>query len=656
MFKNLFFPSLAFALLTTVSTANADLFEPKMSMPKSYKDVLDGVQEVRDNIASVQCGGFAAPSNTEINGTGLSGSVPIPDLGENLPGRSNNIGPLPNAIMGMGTRGDFKFPPKTFGYLSACDVVSGVVDDQDLAKLHLDVKWDINGGDDPEKTTVTFHTEPGDGHIDVNPQGWCKRYPKATPAWCRKLFDVLTQQLNPYLHSLPIQENPLCPEPPKKYCTDYTMECHGEQCRTPEDPSFNNKITECHLEDDGQGGLITVIDLQGQETKKFSSFYRHYGSGNFGDTFEVSAPNVDKKWNVRGECYEYYQEIDPKDIVTTGPGDGGGKDNMEQCELVIATPDEKTPDTPEWPKEKPDPDDPDAPVQSQKTNVPDPAPADPARDAREAPEPWVADKNTSIALVDMKKVREKQKAADDPADITGLMGAIIPVKQRASELMTADGRTDTFDDAGERTLSAFWEAQQRVLLKMITDPTIRLIMPARFLTGLDDKSPLFQYVRGAVTKPDGIVELTLHAGSDDLGNVIRALLATYVMPVREVRIPILVPLASEGEIDTRIAEWQHWQKLEEADAKANDRSSFSKDADPLIERLKSYKAALGKERGLREALALRITKLFEPLKKFDTFMAEWYRENTAKINEVAVHSKERKQLKNIWRHIQNSML
>ncbi len=702
MFKTFTLTSLALATLGFALTAAAEPFEPVMNVPLNYKDFQYGVNEVKTNINSVQCGGW-------VDSAGRGSQLRMPkfkaykrDGTEDpiaLPGR-DNVSPFGNAVTGVGVRGGFQYPDSAFGYESACNIYDLTMTDDDLARLGKDIKMHDGGscssGAAPG-TCVNFdggyvEVVDGGGVIDINPFGWCIRHDKATPKYCKKLFDAWRRMsvlagIHPPVTSTcdceSHQPNDGCPpRPAKRYCFDpgVLFECEGTSgdrpepidaiqppilvpefapeppiftdaianmtCRTDWEPYFLNKMTECSFEPVicGEDCFYWQMNLAvaGEHYALASSYYRHYATN-----YMEPGVQVDPIGTLRAECYEYYEEtvdpgdeeFDPKEYVTSG--EGQGDDNDEQCEIIPTT------ETPEWP---------DISENTQKENVPGPTITDPSRPSRSVPDPWVADQQTNLAILDIEALREIQRGFDDPDDITGAIGVIIETKQRASKTVPDNARTDMFDDSDHRAMSKYWEAQENILLELVRDPTVRLIMPARFLVGLDDNNPLFQYVRGMVSRPNGTVELTLRAGPEDIGNVLASFKKSYVLPLTEVRIPILIPLASKAEIDALIFEWEEWKQDETLDAERSGRTSFADQADPLIEKLREYRDALDQERILRNALSRELIDLLEPLRTIDQFMANWYRDNTQKLLEAAQSSKQIRQLKNIWRHIQHSML
>lgn len=643
------------AMTNSPRTSCADLVN---NPPPRVQSLLDDIKEISD-----------------ANAGEVLGNVPLPDITHDVPGH-DNIRPLGKAATGMGERGAFEFPDSAFGYNSACILYDTTIVDPDLARLGMNIVYDDVGVDEDPRV----RTEPGNGTIYINPYGWCTRrgdlrpgkedeyMEKATPRWCEKLFRVWQQASGlADIHPTP---NPLCPEPPKQYCFDpaYTKICTGQECRTTNGPDFGNKMTECHADPDNPTGP-PIIDVAGYQYASLSTFYRHY-SNPFGNWSETRNPDQSpltvrtpgKDWKLRAECYEYYKEEDPKDIVM-GP-------DREQCEIIILTQQESDPDKPEWVDTENE-------KQKDKTQADRVVVEEATRDPRSISDPWVPDSKTNLSILNIEKLRASQENLEDPTDITGVMSTILETKQRGSKTVPDHARTDTFSDDDHRAFPEFWEAQQAELQKMVRDPTTKLVMPARFLVGLADDDPLYQYVRGIVSHSDGTVEMTLRAGPEDIGNVLESFARVAIGPIQEVRIPIVVPLVSENEIDLLIFQWHQWKEYTLVKAEAARKASESEvdpakqtalltessrlrtiagNADPLVARLESYKTDAKDVRRLRNALVQSLTKLFEPQKKIRRYVADWYEQNSALLQKSASGAVQKRELKEIWRSVQQVML
>ena len=662
--RRILFSLLAALLLVSIDVVWAARFKPKMNEPQSYKDARFGADEVRNKIESVDCGGFVSDTHVTVDGTKVKdGSVPLPDISPDVAGREN-IDPLGSATGGLGIRGDYSFPDSAWGYISACSIYieknGQKMQDKDLQKMGKDLKMKIEGDVNDINSKVSLEVVDGDGYIDINPHFWCMRfddYSKATPAWCRKLYDWFKLLSAQAPHPA---ANPACPRPPvKKYCFDdpYTKECNGQECRTtaasPEMcgvrliPVFDSKLTECD-----SSGNISVF---GYEYGIKSSFYRHY-AGSYKEPgikiTEYRDPdglNNVKEWDVRAECYEYYLENDPKRCVL---------DRIdEQCEFVVSGSknnltgeeknDEQNPDRPEWA---------DSDKRMQKEGYKPRMAEEVRRDARTVPEPWVADDRTNLSMVDAEKLKDLQKAFSNPADFSGIFGTMLPARQKAAMTTPDRIRTDMFDDTAERKLSNFWEDQQKELLKMTSNPTVKLVMPSEVVVGLSVNDPLFQFVRGLTSKSSGLVEMTLLAGPEDVGLLLASLTRNLMTPVKEVRIPLLVPLASEDEINTRIFEWRQWKMQEDRQSRLENRFSYSGMADPLIAKLQQYLQAVKKERLMRNALAKHLGRLTGIHTQIQNYIAQWYQANAGALSQSNGRTVQRKRLQWIWKQISRAML
>ncbi len=258
--------SVVSASLLLAGSAVAAPFIPKINEPESYKDIRFGLDEMRQNIDSVQCGGWDTDSDATVNGVGVDGDVPIPDISPDVPGR-RNINPLAKPTGGLGERSEFEYPDSAWGYSSACDIYQDSYIDDDLKRLGKDVNIKEDG---------TVEVVDGSGKVDINPHDWCLRMDKATPKFCKRLYEAWQQASSMVPREDPAAVCP-CPEPndgcpsrpPKRYCFDppYTFECSGTSdkrtpiattypdeppqdrtCRTTWGPAFFNKMDVCHAE------------------------------------------------------------------------------------------------------------------------------------------------------------------------------------------------------------------------------------------------------------------------------------------------------------------------------------------------------------------------------------------------------------------------
>lgn len=414
----------------------------------------------------------------------------------------------------------------------------------------------------------------------------------ATPEQCRQLYEYWMMKA-----SEPADQH--CDDGTAiPRCYDFTMECRGSQCRTPVPPSLSvvcNPVPP---------GGVTVNFVQ-------SSFYRHYVT----EDLEKGAPvwSEGNKQVVKGDCYEQYYEQDAL-VETTGWW-------QHHCELTETDESDDDKKSPEWKAEG-------FPQKESYMGVPSTPDFQPGD--RGITSPWFPDTWTNMTFLDIEGARKKAEDAGEEF-LEPDFDSLLSYRPPAREVVTATGsglfRTDGFDDTtdvnsgrGDREFTRWWQEQQMRLMKIIQMPSIRLILPARFATGLDRDDPLFA-VGARPNEPEGTVELELRAGSDELGAILDSLHRSWTLPVHEVRIPVLVPAASVAELDNVIAQWRQW----------GIRTNSEDAAQKYIDRLETYKTQIERVRLLREVIAKQLTSVLESQKEIRGFFADWYFANVERL-------------------------
>ncbi len=438
----------------------------------------------------------------------------------------------------------------------------------------------------------------------------------ATPEQCRQLYEYWLSKAQ---------------DPPQEFCDDGTAiptcyqdteDCTGSECRTPLRPMFQ---VDC----DPNGGVNV--------TRIVSSFYRHYITDDLNAGAEVWSEGENQV--VKADCYEYYDEQDARFVPATP--------DQKRCELVET--DESDGGTPEWitlaSKENFFP----AVDQNQFNHEPG---------ERGILSPWFPDTKTNIAFLDTATAKKEAEDAGEEYDEPD-MEKLLSYKPK-SEIRVSSGSTngkyhvDSFDDAtdpdnpnsGNREIVRWWQEQERRLLKITHAPSIRLVIPARFATGLDPDDPLIQIAAGVPNQPKGFVELELRANSDDFGRLLDSLHRSWILPIEEVRIPVLVPIVSEAELDNIILEWKLW----------GTRYDRMDDAEPFIERFESYKNQVNRVRLLREALAHYLSDVLNTQQELRGFFANWYIQNAERLQLWNQNVSDRQEVAYRWREISKILI
>ncbi|HRH92902.1 MAG TPA: hypothetical protein PKV72_00030 [Candidatus Peribacteria bacterium] len=641
---------------------------------------------------------------------GSQDCIPIPDVSPDMPGRQNEE-PISKEETGIGVRGNFVYPDTALGYTSACNVYQTKYTDEDLKDRGIAYGLEDDDEDRDPNTgkplTNPGDVEVNQEQLCIRYANATPHQCKKLQARYRTLSDNAPRPVmschttdddevdadgNPY--TLHYAYNFV-----KTYCFDYndqgtrapltvnylqvglfsgdeaqvpgpfmppenTKVCEGQECRTPWLPRFIDKFPE-NCDYDHTNG-----QMNNQPTHEvlLSSYFRHYAGPsvyseaddmwyNAGINIrEVKHGDTIQEWKLRTECYEYY------DIDQGGSPNGEDWKPLvstlfdEKCEIVIATKDcggdhctevdpyQQEPLKPEWKNG----DHIAGNYNTQKENFMPEVPLDePQRGGRTAPDAWVYDPRSPLTMLDNRRVQKVQRLFEDPSDPSGFLDTMLESKVRGGKTVPDNARTDGFDDTAEREFTKWWEKQQKALLSLIQDPTVKLIMPARILVGLSDDDPLIKQAAGIISQPNGTVAVTLRAGPEELGTVLQSFQELYIAPIREVRIPIVVMQVSKAELQTRRAEWKLW-KLRNP--------SIASQADPLIGKIDDYLDALERVRLMRLALAGRLQKMYEKQEEIRNFFGDWYVQNSQILLDAAQASLERQQLKTIWRKTQKAML
>lgn len=694
-------------LATSVPTGTCE--ELKANPPPRAQAIIDAIDDIADSMEHkyvLKCE------------DGSQDCIPIPDISPDLPGRQNEE-PITNETTGIGLRGSYIFPDTTQGFMSACNIYQTKYFDKDLEERGIAYGLEDDDQDRDPNTGKPL-SNPGDVEVNQELLciRYANATPHQCEKLYQRFRTLSDNAPRPVMscHTKDTDEGDVDGDGDddgdddlhyafnfvKTYCFDYndqgargpltldflnvtfligiesmvptqwmppdlSKKCFGQECRTPFMPEFIDKFPENCDYDDTTGQMYHSHTQQAI----ISSYYRHYSGPllyNLGVNIrEVKHGDTIREWKVRGECYEYY------DVSMDGSPNGEDWEPYvstmfdEKCELIIGTkdcgdegdctetdPHQQEPLKPRWKSG----DHISGNFNTQKENyMPEVDISEPPRGGRTTPggqvgappeaDAWVYDDQSALAMLDNRKVQHVQRLFEDPSDPSGFLDALLETKVRGGKTVAPGGRSDAFDDTAEREFSEWWEKQQKELLKLIRDPTVKLIMPPRFLVGLSEDDPLIRMATGLVQQPSGNVEMTLRAGPDELGAVLKSFQQFYITPIREVRIPILVPLASRSELNTRKAEWKLWKEHN---------PSIAGQADPLIDKIDEYLAAIERVRLTRLALAGRLQKMYEVQTEIREFFGEWYVTNSQILLDAAQASIERQKLKTIWRKTQKAWL
>jgi hypothetical protein len=622
--------------------------------PLKYSTIQDDITAEQSNIDAVQCGGF------ELNGSARlqarQDNIALTTM-DSAPGRGN-YDPFGNLRSALGIRDKIRvgqkpvpFPEHAYGYASACSV------------------YDTNFNKPPPRLCLI-------GENTANPQQ------------CREFYDKLTAR-----RDAQVREK-VCGGMELMTCLDFTHICHGEECRClhlrckvpggsfggPMDAQALIAAGVCvdvtpgyaQLPNDECGASFVVTEINCalgyiEYDAWVAPFYRHYilkpeEEGDFPrniDTiggFDVVAEG--QMQNVAADCYEFYRE---KDTLAKASFDW-----EKRCEMYETAKSDKYP--PEW---KP-------PLRQKASTAPSwtGSALNPERKKQKINPPWIMDDATSLQLINVEKLKELNKGKPDDLEIADFVPVIGSAERIASDTF-GRARADDFDDATNsgdeesqdagpitsaeyfeehpeeqgdtamyREISKWWDRQQQSLLEITRPPAARVILPATWATGFDPHDSVMALAGSGVTRSDGSVEIELRAGVDQLGAFIKSLSDSFVLPVREVHIPIVVPLISEAELDAVIHLWKQWEVLHHADGQAAD----------IIAKLEKYKTQVREVRLLRTTLPSSLEKIFNEQQKVRSFFENWYQRNASALASWSSDEAQRTAVRNAWRDVQKEFI
>ncbi len=592
--------------------------EERGAVPRTYQEIQQEIARLQSHIENnVSCGGWVDAAQLSPGGAGLLTTV------EGAPGRSGD--PLASPESGMASRGSFTYPDEAAGYMSACHI------------------------QDPE----------------CNPANLCLIGEQtATPLQCRELYYQLLEKKQ----SAP-RPDPVCGiQIPTKF--DFTEACTGSQCRCGIERVCTDNGTGLRCSDlpnqpnaegvcdpgfwieqypvcvvGADGGLIILSPLVARA--RLAPFYRHYGPVSSSEAIPeerydrgILVSSEGKEQRVAADCYEYYIE---RDALTNRIPDW-----QRRCELYETDDSDDDKDSPEWPDEE-----------WQKAAVkPDgsrepyrPEDMNPPRSSGSVMAPWIPDTATSMALLDMQTEEPPETRSVNPDDLAPSL-PVAPQTVLTASRTSGTARTDPFDDttnpAGneQRVFSEWWEDQQRKLQTISKAPVLRVLLPARYGIGLSSNDPLTAFLDGSAPRSSGVVEKTLLAGNDDVGSVLSALEQSLLLVPRERRIPVIVPVQSELEIETVIDDWRQWEiQFDAPDAAAD-----------IIEKLEEYREQVRRVRLLRIGAASSLAHLVEVQQSIRNELSMWYLKNAENLETWTRDASGRREVQERWRDVMETLV
>lgn len=604
---------------------------------ESIEQVLGAVESVASYVGGARCGGWnleesVFPEFTEdVDGlrSALLGPPNKVAKSWGIPGREGN--PLDDVLSGMAVRKEpYTFPEDTEGLSTACQIwkpgdPKGVWCDKEASEggfpgevmvktitfLHPffgdpPCRWRLEGESDPpmplpqlgssattckqggvEIPTTDIEAEelqsPPDDDDSQNPRtcaGFCQYLNRFVYRDCAEIVLLPVppgNQVNTGDSSAAAQWYPTCAQWERRYlCTDSRYDGTDEACDPAAPPAGNSaNARSC------QGAACRCPSPIGCPMSEYGwpyeSYFRRY-TGNY-ERAPVATVTTDipLRMDVPVACYGFYEEFDTKTRQTDT--------HDRRCIIDM--------DVAEFPStqtgkgsfgEGGPPSDPDDPLRERKSGA-----FDVEHDS------WFERLSGGLSFYNPRTGSLRAALGNlDAAEFRG--NNQISAEQPLAQYTTMRA----FDDTGDmRTLARWWQKQETAAATLLSPPALRVILPAAWV----------QYGVASVARTrlahdpnelrDETVEVQISSGEDLLGDLLRAIERTFLR-LREVPIPVVLPLASPTELRALAQDWCT-EFIERTGKPTCD--SAPADVQTLMESLRAYADRVEDIRILRALLA-----------------------------------------------------
>lgn len=218
-------------------------------------------------------------------------------------------------------------------------------------------------------------------------------------------------------------------------------------------------------------------------------------------------------------------------------------------------------------------------------------------------------------------------------------------------------RTLSFDDSADaRTIVQWWEELELQMGRLLSPPTVRILLPPRAGYGIDPLDPLF--VGGVVVATDPRrdprslpVEVQIRAKEDIVGEVAAYIERSPLLRIEQKDVPVVIPQISPVALRS-IA--QAWCKdvMDRTNAKNCDGAPA--DVKAYMDRLLQWSDDIESVRTLR----IEQTKMMAAMIDFQSELSEeltsWVRDNEEELRAYLQRRRELLQLEEDWRETQDA--
>ncbi len=221
----------------------------------------------------------------------------------------------------------------------------------------------------------------------------------------------------------------------------------------------------------------------------------------------------------------------------------------------------------------------------------------------------------------------------------------------------------TFDETvadvnPERSFVEWWQEQQNAANILFTAPTVHLLLPPQWSVSVDPLHPLAtgkvrDTASGALRTDPQLrpIDVQLQMRDDLLGDVIDYLTSTSLLPLKEERIPIMIPEGSPSEFRALAESWCDWYRYT---AKSKTCDGAPAPVKERMEKLREYANRIDDFRSLRAQTMQLSAKALEMQVGMQKKLQEWIRLYSEPIANVNASWAALNDLKGSWEEAQTT--
>ncbi|MBT4366924.1 hypothetical protein HOD24_00870 [Candidatus Peregrinibacteria bacterium] len=201
-----------------------------------------------------------------------------------------------------------------------------------------------------------------------------------------------------------------------------------------------------------------------------------------------------------------------------------------------------------------------------------------------------------------------------------------------------------------RFFSEWWQEQETEMAQLLTPPSVRLVLPAPWVIGIDKQDPFLLANPIEISSDNSSVEVLLQAKEDLLGEVAAYFERSPLLEVKEEALPVLVPFGNPVELRALADSWCTWYM--ERDAQ-QDCSGAPNEVHNIMDGLRVYADRIEEVRLLRSELYYYEASILERQQGVRGAITMWLKDNIDSYKAYIDSLEDIDDLRRKWARLQN---